>query len=167
MVHNVFQTPQKNTLKHFPVGWPQLHCVSELLNVNALTTVFCLSPQLGFGSFLGIIGAHLIENKRQMVRGFILPLRTRCLQTHGNYKLRRLRASTGCHWLHKGLMKLWTLMLRAAISTQPVDCFLLFLFLKHAWVSILRQWGELRPEIEKGCKRSRTGVQCGIWGRKL
>lgn len=30
--------------------------------------------QLGFGSFLGIIGAHLIENKRQMVRGFILPL---------------------------------------------------------------------------------------------
>lgn len=28
--------------------------------------------QLGFGSFLGIIGSHLIENKRQMVRGFAL-----------------------------------------------------------------------------------------------
>lgn len=35
---------------------------------------YFLSPQLGFGSFLGIIGSHLIDNKRQMVRGFILPL---------------------------------------------------------------------------------------------
>lgn len=35
---------------------------------------YFLAFQLGFGSFLGIIGAHLIENKRQMVRGFILPL---------------------------------------------------------------------------------------------
>lgn len=34
---------------------------------------YFLTFQLGFGSFLGIIGAHLIENKRQMVRGFILP----------------------------------------------------------------------------------------------
>jgi len=32
------------------------------------TTSNFLSFQLGFGSFLGIIGAHLIENKRQMVR---------------------------------------------------------------------------------------------------
>lgn len=35
---------------------------------------YFLTFQLGFGSFLGIIGAHLIENKRQMVRGFVLPL---------------------------------------------------------------------------------------------
>lgn len=47
--------------------------LKELLSANPPDSCF-LTFQLGFGSFLGIIGAHLIENKRQMVRGFILPL---------------------------------------------------------------------------------------------
>lgn len=45
---------------------------------ESFITASCQQPdsyflpfQLGFGSFLGIIGAHLIENKRQMVRAFI------------------------------------------------------------------------------------------------
>lgn len=42
---------------------------------------YFLTFQLGFGSFLGIIGAHLIENKRQMVRGFLLPLCTHITPT--------------------------------------------------------------------------------------
>lgn len=163
--------------KHLTVGWPPLHCVCELLNVNALTTIFCVSLQLGFGSFLGIIGAHLIENKRQMVRGFKLPLCAAIAPA----LCRGLAASTLTGTTHpsrlrlspidrsKGLIKLltpWRWMQQTQCWCFSFFCFFFFL-LKHVWVSILRQWGEMRPEIEKGCKRRTTDVQCGIWGRKL
>lgn len=52
-----------------------------------------LAFQLGFGSFLGIIGSHLIENKRQMVRGSISPL---CIEI--------------------------TVLLDSAATRQPSDC---------------------------------------------
>lgn len=58
--------------------------------VNNLTAIF-FTFQLGFGSFLGIIGAHLIENKRQMVRGFVLPL---CIEITVTGRSQRAQASS-------------------------------------------------------------------------
>lgn len=64
----MFPQSMRKTLKSAP--WNK----SLMVKLDKWPNSYFLSPQLGFGSFLGIIGAHLIENKRQMVRGFILPL---------------------------------------------------------------------------------------------
>jgi len=57
-----------------PVQGPLLTVVvlTKHLSLSlSLSLLLFLSPQLGFGSFLGIIGIHLVENRRQMVRRHI------------------------------------------------------------------------------------------------
>lgn len=110
--------------KHLTRGLTPLYCVSELYTINALTAIFCLSLQLGFGSFLGIIGAHLIENKRQMVRGFILPLCIEitlalewCLPVCRLVE-RSHQTAHQSHWPYTALIKLLTLTIDTADPAQ-------------------------------------------------
>lgn len=51
--------------KHFQGGIRG--CLCSLM-LTTLSFLLPLRAQLGFGSFLGIVGVNLVENRRQMVR---------------------------------------------------------------------------------------------------
>lgn len=141
-----------------------LHCAIKILKskLDKCPNSCFLSFQLGFGSFLGIIGAHLIENKRQMVRGFILPLCT------------EISFSASCHLISTSLILNWILVPVTLQQTKQFDhgsCSPTHPEELH--VLSIRQTilnfgvGVTQPEIEIGCKWRKTDVRAGMWGRKL
>lgn len=112
--------------------------------------------QLGFGSFLGIIGAHLIENKRQMVRGFILPLCIEIPFSAWCLLVIKLRTSPNYPYDSLQLDYVVNVTIDTADLTQTVSP----TWPEEVCVSEQVSWAsrEMQPEIEIGCKWRRTDV---------